>query len=199
VIERIDLAAVRRALEARAADSVVPKDADEREAAVAAILRDRAHGAEALLIRRASRAGDPWSGHMAFPGGQRDPDDRDLLATAIRETREEIGLDLTTNAVLIGSLASLPAVARSRRIAMSIKPFVFELTAEPQLTLNEEVAEVIWAPLGPLARGDLKTTLPYHYEGNDISVPAWDVEGRIVWGLTYQMLETLLALTVPSE
>lgn len=199
MIERIDLAIVRRALEQRAADSVVPRDANEREAAVAAILRDRPHGAEALLIRRASRPGDPWSGHMAFPGGQREPEDPDLLTTAIRETREEIGLDLTANAALIGSLASVPAVARGRRIAMSIKPYVFELIAEPLLTLNEEVAEVIWAPLGPLARGDLKTTIPYRYEGNDVHLPAWDVEGRIVWGLTYRMLEALLALTLPSE
>jgi 8-oxo-dGTP pyrophosphatase MutT (NUDIX family) len=193
-MDQIDLALVRRALEGRAADSALHLDTPSRQAAVAAILHDREHGTEVLLIRRAARDGDPWSGHMAFPGGQREAEDRDLLATAERETREEIGLDLSAHARLIGRLDSLPATARGRRIAMSVTPFVFELVEEPPLTLNEEVAEVIWAPLAPLARGDLQTTIPYHYEGSDLQIPAWDVQGRIVWGLTYRMLDTLFAL-----
>src|SRR5262245_1701845 len=84
-MERIDLALVRRALEGRAADSALHLDTPLRQAAVAAILRDKPHGTEVLLIRRAARDGDPWSGHMAFPGGQREPEDRDLLTTAERE------------------------------------------------------------------------------------------------------------------
>ena len=201
MIDRIDLALVRQALATAAADSVAHIDSSERQAAVAAVLRETAHGAEVLLIRRATREGDPWSGHMAFPGGQRDPEDTDLLATAVRETREEIGLDLDENARLIGRMSPNPAVAGGRRIGMTVTPFVFELHGEPPLSLNEEVAEVIWAPLAPLARGELSTTIPYHYEGSELKLPAWDVQGRIVWGLTYKMLDTLLAMTVtqPSK
>jgi 8-oxo-dGTP pyrophosphatase MutT (NUDIX family) len=198
VIERIDLARVRLALQGRAADSAVHLDGTKRHAAVAAILRDAAHGAEVLLIRRAAREGDPWSGHMAFPGGQREPEDQDLLETAVRETWEEIGLDLRAHASLLGGLETLPAVARGKRIAMSVTPFVFELCTEPPLTFSDEVAEVIWAPLPALARGELSTTIPYHFEGRELRLPAWDVQGRIVWGMTYNMLETLLALAQPT-
>ncbi|HMJ14340.1 MAG TPA: CoA pyrophosphatase, partial [Polyangiaceae bacterium] len=131
MIERIDLARVRLALQAHAADSAVHLDSSKRHAAVAAVLRDAEHGAEALLIRRAAREGDPWSGHMAFPGGQREPHDQDLLDTAVRETHEEIGLDLREHAALLGRLETLPAVAGGRRIGMNVTPFVFELRSEP--------------------------------------------------------------------
>ncbi|HEU4700285.1 MAG TPA: NUDIX domain-containing protein, partial [Gemmatimonadales bacterium] len=47
-----------------------------------------------LLIRRAERAGDPWSGHMALPGGRHSRGDADLAATAMRETAEEVGVRL---------------------------------------------------------------------------------------------------------
>jgi 8-oxo-dGTP pyrophosphatase MutT (NUDIX family) len=200
VIERIDLARVREALAGRVADLGLDQEPGQRHAGVAVILRDRedAGGAEVLLIRRASRAGDPWSGHMAFPGGRREPQDADPLETALRETREEIGLDLAQSARFLAPLESLQATTRGKPLAMHVVPFVFELLAEPALTLNEEVAEVIWAPLAALARGELATTIPYHHEGQELKLPAWDVDGRIVWGMTYQMLQTLFALTHPG-
>src|SRR5262245_34151321 len=78
-----------------------PADFGER-AAVAAILLPRDDTFEILLIRRAERPTDLWSGHMAFPGGRRSPEDRDLLATAVRETEEEVGLDLARHGELVG-------------------------------------------------------------------------------------------------
>ena len=56
-----------------------------------------------LLIRRAERAGDPWSGHMALPGGRQEPTEPDLFTTAVRETAEEVGLTLGRRN-LIGAL-----------------------------------------------------------------------------------------------
>jgi 8-oxo-dGTP pyrophosphatase MutT (NUDIX family) len=168
---------------------------EEHKAAVAAILRAPSHGddAEILLIRRAERDGDPWSGHMAFPGGRREPTDPSLLDTALRETREEVGLDLTQHAELLARLPDVPAVARGRRIGMIIAPFVFALrdTAPLELTLSAEVAEVLWAPLGPLARGERAAAFSYQHEGNHYSMPGFQVGERIVWGLTYRMLELL--------
>src|SRR5512147_1099599 len=80
------------------------EQAEGRVAAVAAVLRQGTDGVELLFIRRAKRRGDPWSGHMAWPGGKREAGDAGLVACAVRETREEVGLDLQAHGELIGSL-----------------------------------------------------------------------------------------------
>lgn len=164
-----------------------------RRAAVAAVLRRPVSGAEAevLFIKRAEHEGDPWSGHMAFPGGRQDPQDATALHTATRETREELGLDLEAHAELIGPLEPIEAVARGRRVGMCISPFVFQLDVTPSLEPNHEVAEVLWAPLGPLLRGEHDTKKRYVFENRTLYLPGYDVNGRIVWGLTYQMLQNL--------
>jgi 8-oxo-dGTP pyrophosphatase MutT (NUDIX family) len=164
-------------------------------AAVAIVLRELLAGPEILLIRRAERTGDPWSGHMAFPGGREAPSDANLLATAVRETREELALDLLSAGTLLGSLQQLPAIARGRATGMVIAPFVFELTSEVALTYKlDEVSEALWAPLHPLMHGSLRSTIAYDLAGQSMTFPAHDVEGRKVWGLTYRMLEDLFAL-----
>jgi hypothetical protein len=83
-------------------------------------------------------------------------------------------------------------VARGRPAGLTVSPFVFELVSRPDLVTNAEVEEVVWAPLTAIARGELSTTMPYELDGTRYDLPAWDVQGRIVWGLTYRMLETLL-------
>jgi 8-oxo-dGTP pyrophosphatase MutT (NUDIX family) len=173
---------------------VAARAQEEKRAAVAAVLREGERGPEVLLIRRAEHPADQWSGHMAFPGGREDPGDVDLLATAVRETLEEIALDLRNTAELIGALAMLPAIARGKRTGLTIAPFVFELKGPAQLTLNREVAETLWAPLSALAQGEYSTTVPYSLGGQEIRLPAHDVNGRIVWGLTYRMLDNLFML-----
>jgi 8-oxo-dGTP pyrophosphatase MutT (NUDIX family) len=186
-----DLVTLRRALDAREPERL---EGDKR-AAVAAVLRQVGEDEpEILLIRRAEHPEDPWSGHMAFPGGRHDPTDRDLLHTAVRETDEELGLALDRHARLLGRLEDIPAVARGRRTGLIISPFVFELVGEPDLVPNHEVAEALWAPLGPMLRGEIATVRPYEHEGQRYEMPAFDVEGRVVWGLTYHMLGRLLDL-----
>jgi 8-oxo-dGTP pyrophosphatase MutT (NUDIX family) len=166
--------------------------AEDSFAAVAAILRERNGSTEVLLMRRAEHEGDPWSGHMAFPGGRKDPSDDDLLTTALRETEEEVGLRLRPESDLIGRLDDLPAVARGRRVGLVIAPFVFAVTGDPPLVPNRrEVEELLWAPLLPMLLGENRTSLSWKYEGKVIEVPGFDVDGRIVWGLTARMLESL--------
>jgi 8-oxo-dGTP pyrophosphatase MutT (NUDIX family) len=174
----------------------VPAEAGEQgRAAVAAVVRGGSRGPEVLLIRRAERARDPWSGHMAFPGGREDPGDPSLYHTAVRETLEEVALDLERHGRLLGPLAPLPAVARGRNVGITIAPFVFELLADTPLVISpKEVTETIWAPLDPLLRGEHRTSVPYEVGGQTIALPAFDVQGRIVWGLTYRMLDGLLSL-----
>jgi len=165
-----------------------------RRSAVAAILRQR-RGAEAevLLIRRAERTGDPWSGQMAFPGGHAQPEDADLHATVLRETREEVGIDLDRNGELIGRLDDLPVTAWGKPTGMVITPHVFALRGEPEFSIGDEVAELLWGPLGEMARGGVDAVKEYCLEGVRVELPAYDVDGRIVWGLTYAMLRNLFA------
>ena len=77
---------------------VLPVAEGQTRAAVAALLRPGSDGAEFLFIHRADDPRDHWSGHMAFPGGRVEPTDADSLAAALRETREEVDLDLSAAA-----------------------------------------------------------------------------------------------------
>ena len=164
-----------------------------KRAAVASVLRPGTGGPEVLLIRRAEHPRDPWSGHMAFPGGRQDPEDADLLATAQRETLEEVGLDLG-GADLLGRGDDLEAIARGKRAGRVVRPFVFWAPAAETGPFDAtEVAEALWAPIAPLLRGERDTTFPYEHEGRRLTFPAYDVEGRIVWGLTHRMLTALFA------
>jgi 8-oxo-dGTP pyrophosphatase MutT (NUDIX family) len=170
-------------------------DPAARAAAVSAIFRDGRGGLEVLLIRRAERTGDPWSGHMAFPGGRRDPSDENLLATSVRETREEIGLDLTKGAELIGSLPDhIPGAWRKKEIDLFIRPYVFRLTTDAlDLTMNAEVTEVVWAAVGPMISGERATTTTLSFDGTSFELPAFDLDGRIVWGITFRRLSDVFA------
>ena len=170
---------------------------DDAHAAVAAIFRAPKDHTEAqiLLIRRAEREGDPWSGHMAFPGGKREAADPNLLVTALRETREEVGLDLERHGRFVGRMPSVPAMTRSKRGAMLVTPFIFVLDEpdHPEFVLSAEVVETYWVPIGPMVRGEVATTFPYRYEGNWLQLPAFSVQERVVWGLTHRMLSMLFA------
>lgn len=183
----------------RSADAASAAAAAVRSAAVAAILREQNETLEVLFIRRAEREGDPWSGHMAFPGGRRSPSDTDLLATAVRETSEEIGLDLARTAELVGVLDDQDATGRGSTTSLPTRPFVFELRDDAPFTFNHEVTEALWTPVEPLYAGSRRTSVSVTYKGQDYKLPGWDLDGRVVWGLTYRMMSTLLsALSAPD-
>ena len=164
----------------------------DKAAAVAAILREGSLGPEVLFIRRAERDGDPWSGHMAFPGGRFEAGDSDLLRTAVRETDEEVGVDLERSAELLGALEDQDATGRGGLLGWPIRPYVFQLVSAPTFSLSQEVTELVWTPLTRLTSGENRTTVSIQYKGVDYDLPGWDLEGRVVWGLTYRMMSTLL-------
>lgn len=168
---------------------------DSPQASVAAILREGPEraGAELFFILRAQSERDPWSGHIAFPGGQRDPGDETLLATAIRETREEVGIDLS-EADLVARLPDVPAVVRSRRGRLVVTPFVFAVRGEVTPMPNYEVADTLWVPVAKLARGDGKGTYAFTWEDKSFEVPCIRLEPgqRVLWGMTHRMLDTML-------
>lgn len=159
-----------------------------RRAAVALIV---APDPEAfLLIRRADRAGDPWSGHLALPGGRWHEADADLLATAIRETREEVGIILEpTN--LAGTLADV--VPRTPVLPpISIRPFRFSLAERPPIVPNPEVAATAWVELASLRVRGARHELAMDIRGERRTFPAYRTPLGSVWGLTERILSLLL-------
>ena len=146
-------------------------------------------GVEALMIERSQRPGDPWSGHMAFPGGMVDQEDRNSLAAAQRETLEEIGLDLSAHGRLIGRLSDVASQGHRRYRPMAIVPYVFELKALPPLRLNHEVASIVWVPLRFLRDPANRQ----HMQWRRLRLPCYFWQGRRICGLSLMMLDELLA------
>jgi 8-oxo-dGTP pyrophosphatase MutT (NUDIX family) len=184
----IDLGRLRSALaQAPSLELLQP-----RRAAVAVVLAPASSAVSSpvsvLLLRRSEREGDPWSGHMALPGGHAHPDDADLLHTARRETLEEVGIDLGA-AELLGRLDD---VSPMRSSDMVVRPFVFWAHAQQTVTLSSEVAEVLWVPLDALASDALRTTRDVEVRGSTLRVPAYVIDERVVWGMTYHLLERFL-------
>ena len=144
-------------------------------------------------MRRAERDGDPWSGQISLPGGRAEPGDADLLATALRETREEVNLDLATDAELLCRLEALRARTRGRLLDMDVTPFVFGLLrsveTRPDLV---EAHSVFWLPLTCAARGELDEEYALEHEGALHRLPAWRFDSHVVWGMTHRMLTELL-------
>ena len=163
--------------------------AGPRSAAIALVLLEVEASLEVLLIERAERVGDPWSGHMALPGGHVEPSDANLAATAERETWEEVGLDLRQAGELLGRLSDY---SPARGAPIAVRPFVYLLQARPTLLLSEEVRQALWVPVSPLQRGERRTTFRFERAGQGLDFPGWDIEGRVVWGLTYGVIGEFL-------
>lgn len=186
----------------------------EGGAAVAAILREVNGVTEILFIQRAQRAGDPWSGHIAWPGGRREPTDASLLETAMRETQEEIGVTLTEGE-LVARLPDLPAFNRNKQGRQTVvSAFVFVVNRPLVITPNAaEVAATMWIPFERLMRGEGRGTFIWPWEGKTLELPCFHLGNEpgpspyraeliaagqpILWGMTYRMLETMFEALLP--
>jgi 8-oxo-dGTP pyrophosphatase MutT (NUDIX family) len=163
--------------------------ADGPQAAVAAILKPNG---ELFFIVRAEHPSDPWSGHVAFPGGRRDPGDASLVATAIRETCEEVGVTLREEQ-LVARLPDVPAFVRSKRAQLVVTPFVFTVPEDTIITANAEVAKGLWVPL-PTVRDAERASFDVTYESMTYAMPCVYLQpgNHRLWGMTLRMLDTLL-------
>jgi 8-oxo-dGTP pyrophosphatase MutT (NUDIX family) len=156
---------------------------------VALMLRPTGSGLEFLAIKRAEHERDPWSGHMALPGGRRDSADENLWETAVRETLEEVGVDLETVGHMLGQLDDV--YPRTRRIpAIAISPFVVAVDRDVVARTSTEVEHAVWVPLRVVIdekhRGTLKLDiLP------DREFPTIEYGGHVIWGLTLAILRQL--------
>ena len=180
---RFDLASVQEALRDPPSLALSP----DAPAAVAAILRDGRSDVELLFIERAEREGDPWSGHLAFPGGKREPGDASLLETAIRETEEEVAIRLAP----ASCLAQLDVV-EARSTSYRVTQFAFALDGGPEAKTSAEVHATLWVPLSRLARLEGAGTVKFVRGGREIDLPCLHLGARVLWGMTYRMTMQLL-------
>jgi 8-oxo-dGTP pyrophosphatase MutT (NUDIX family) len=180
-----DLATLERALAGRPHP---PVEGPGRPASVMVCLRQGA----VLLLRRATHPLDPWSGHMGLPGGRHEERDDGLLRTALRETHEEVGLELERDGRVLGALGEY-AGRGSGVASIRIAAFVAEVGEAPELVLSGEVDAAYWVPLDEL---EPTTTIVSELRG---PVPAYRpvVRGSelIVWGITFGILELLRAVS----
>jgi 8-oxo-dGTP pyrophosphatase MutT (NUDIX family) len=162
----------------------------DANAAVVVLLRVSDQDFQVLLVKRAEKSGDPWSGQTALPGGKRDSKDKDLKATVVRETLEETSINLLEGCRFLGAIEPLKSIQRPE---MKILPFVVLQEKEQAIKLNEELTEYFWTPLKELGnhKGTAKLSLG--------EFPAYIIENNIIWGLTYNILHNLLSLLSATE
>jgi len=178
---------------------LAPDDGAPRRAAVAIVLRRTADDVvELLLIKRSEREDDPWSGHVALPGGRRDPSDVTLQDTAIRETREETGIDVTRDGIVLGMLDELRP--RTPTLPpMIVTPFVAIVRHDVTIETSDEVAVAFWVALASLEDPSLTVESEVSARGSTWRVPSYLLGGHIVWGMTERILRNLQALVGNRE
>jgi 8-oxo-dGTP pyrophosphatase MutT (NUDIX family) len=192
------LATLDRLRESLARRAAAARGGAAASAAVAAVLRDGSGGLDLLFIRRAEHRGDPWSGHMAWPGGHVDEDDASPLAAAIREAREELTLDLERDGEHLGALPPVRTHLRKGPGPRLVAPFVFALRGDPALEPNHEVQEAMWVPLSFLVERRNRGRFVWMGRVLPVVLPCYRFQGRVIWGLTLRMIDDLLAHLAPG-
>ena len=170
-----------------------------KRAAVAITVRSGVSGPEILMIQRAVRQGDPWSGHMGFPGGRKDESDVSDMACAKRETREEIGFDLDVYGELVCQLSDVNTGWRADRPEMLVAPFVFKVGSTPVFELNHEVDDTLWVPLSFLLNDANRSRHQWDWRGEVLESDAFTFDDRLIWGLSLMMIDELLQIIADRE
>lgn len=153
-------------------------------AAVAILVKEWNDDLELFLVKRAEVEGDPWSGDMAFPGGKRSPEDKNIFDTAKRELKEETGIDLKE----LEPIGVMPIVYSSVKSQMTVQPILFHFEDTSKVKLSYELQSYIWAPLKRLeitrTQGIVK----------GLKVPIFKFKDETIWGLTFRMLERIIEI-----
>ncbi len=163
----------------------------KRRAATAVVFVESApNGPELILMRRAHREGDPWSGQISFPGGHEDPTDASLDETARREAHEELGLELGE---VLGQLDDRPVHTGPHTV---VTPYVFTLETRPTLRLDpREATAGLFVPVTRLVDPQYHTIHRVPRPGFSAKYPGVELDdGSVVWGLTYRSVAGLLEI-----
>ena len=154
-------------------------------------------GLDICFIRRTEREDDPWSGHVAFPGGRAEADDTSASAVAERETFEEIGMALQQSQ-RIGVLPVLPKIRRG----LTLFPFIYFVDEATRSTAMvnapEEVASVFWVPFSHLLDPQAVTQLEYSLDELPATFPGVQFNAHVIWGLTLHLVNSLAKLVNKS-
>ncbi len=183
---------IQRLTEALAARTALelPRHAEAVEAGVLLALRPRGR-LELLVIKRAEVEGDPWSGHMALPGGRREARDADLLATALRETEEETGIVVPHDAVL-GRLDEIRPRS-DRLIPIVIAPYLAVVPEDAEAAPSpREVDQVLWVPVTALDSDAAVSEVVIDLETESRAFPSLIYNDHVIWGLTHRILTQFL-------
>jgi 8-oxo-dGTP pyrophosphatase MutT (NUDIX family) len=186
LLARIDAAlSIRRG-------ALADADGDPQRAAVAIVLRVGLGPAlEVLLIERAERHGDPWSGHVALPGGRQSLGDAGLEDTVVRETLEETGIDLANDGAILGTLDELrPRTPQLPPIIVT--PFVAVARPDVLVVISDEVADAFWVPWSFFGDPDSSRESIVQIRGAEWKVASYVIGRRVVWGMTERILRQLV-------
>lgn len=169
-------------------------DSDQVEAVVAILLWDEpGQGLQTVLVQRAEREGDPWSGQIGLPGGRVKQKVESPRAALHREVEEEVGIKLEEVGVELGNLSVGHPM---RRIEMRVQPWVYGLRTKPRVSIGSEVADSFWVNL--LELSSKKKMSDITIRNQPWSVESYFVDGRVVWGFTYRVLTELLSILEAS-
>lgn len=164
---------------------VRPLSNDYRKAGVAAIIFPKNGETHIILIKRAIHPKDKHSGQIGFPGGKYEESDESLFHTALRETREEIGIQLSDTS-LISALTTLYVPVSN----FMISPYLLFLPSTPKeyILQLEEVSDVLEVPLKHLYYSDIAIGDINNYT----NIPHFRFEEKIIWGATAMILNEIL-------
>ena len=173
----------------------IAKDENFVHASVMMILKRSDPGYSLLFIKRPENEKDPFSGHMAFPGGRMENDDESKLETAVRETYEEVGININKSARVLGALDDVnPNNPRARNYVVT--PFLSVLEEEVVITPDQkEVEKTIWVPMYHLVDDKNTQIRIRERDGKEVKDYAYNYQNYLIWGMTGRVLHQFLSFS----
>ncbi|MBK5274920.1 MAG: CoA pyrophosphatase [Desulfuromonadales bacterium] len=160
------------------------------------ILRELPGDLEILFIERATHSLDPWSGHLAFPGGKVEAGEQARQA-AERETREEVGLDLDRERYL-GRMSDIVGA----NLPVRVSCFAYGISTQGvEPIVNDEVHDVFWVRLSEICNTERHRTATVGFSGRSLEVPAIILpqpDKPVLWGITYRLVMQFLNILYPD-